>query len=151
MLHSCKNCPVFSSDRSCLLTHSVVLFFIYILPTFLVWKWEFSLDPFLWMEATWVLWQFEGTSDFVIRGYTFWQAAPQFHPWMPLGLPGGCHMVLEIYLHLIHQSGSWALTAVSTLASLLSIGLGFLRIPFVPGASPTPWFSVSLSRLGGTK
>lgn len=96
-------------------------------------------------------WQCEGTSDFVIRGYTFWLAAPRFHPWIPLVLPGGCHMVLVIYLYFICQSGSWALTAVATFTSLLPSDEGKLGRPCIRAdasctGSVTNWSHDSPSR-----
>lgn len=100
-------------------------------------------DPFFMNGASVALCQCWSTSDFVIRGYTFWAAVLQFHPWIPLGLPGGCHMVLLIYLHLICQSGSlhWLQPQCWPLSHPLRRtsweGPSFFRICLIPEASST--------------
>jgi hypothetical protein len=121
MLWSYKHHTVISS-KSCLVTCLVDLLLISMMSTFLVWR--IFPDLFLWMDPPWMelfTCQCWSRSDFVIRGYTFWTSALRFHPWMPLGFPGGCHMVLVIYLYLTCQTGPHTATS-STLISLLHQG-----------------------------
>lgn len=58
MLCFYKNPPVLSSDRSCLLTHSVILFFIYILLTFPGMKMRILRGSFLMNGGYMSTWQF---------------------------------------------------------------------------------------------